>query len=121
MDALRACDKVCFTVYGNETIREEAWAPFMQSVVVFGRCHLMEAGPETTAQLFLKGKEQLVPGTSQAYKRLEEAKNTVAYMEHKVLHYQEILAGLVPDDTNPGRWTEGNRPQQHRKQKRIVI
>lgn len=25
VDALRACDKVCFTVYGNETIREEAW------------------------------------------------------------------------------------------------
>lgn len=34
VDALRACDKVCFTVYGNETIREEAWAPYMQSVVV---------------------------------------------------------------------------------------
>ena len=51
VDALRACDKVCSTVYGNETIREEAWAPFMQSVVVFGRCHLMEAGPETTVRL----------------------------------------------------------------------
>ena len=37
VDALRVCDKVCFTVYGNETIREEAWAPFMQSTVVFGR------------------------------------------------------------------------------------
>ncbi len=51
VDALRACDKVCFTVYGNETIKEEAWAPFMQSVVVFGRCHLMEAGPEATERL----------------------------------------------------------------------
>ena len=37
VDALRACDKVCFTVYGNETIKEEDWAPFVQSVVVFGR------------------------------------------------------------------------------------
>lgn len=51
VDALRACDKVCFTVYGNETIREEAWAPFMQSVVVFGRCHLVEAGDRATALL----------------------------------------------------------------------
>lgn len=25
VDALRVCDKVCFTVYGNETIREEDW------------------------------------------------------------------------------------------------
>ena len=29
VDALRACDKVCFTVYGNETIKEEPWAPYM--------------------------------------------------------------------------------------------
>ena len=51
IDALRACDKVCFTVYGNETIREEAWAPFMQSAVVFGRCRLMENGPEAMKRL----------------------------------------------------------------------
>jgi len=42
VDALRASDKVCFTVFGNETIKEESWAPYMQSVVVFGRCHLVE-------------------------------------------------------------------------------
>lgn len=44
VDALRACDKVCFTVYGNETVREETWAPFVQSTVVFGRCHLVQDG-----------------------------------------------------------------------------
>ena len=42
VDALRACD---------ETIKEEAWAPFMQSVVVFGRCHLVEAGEKAMAML----------------------------------------------------------------------
>lgn len=51
IDALRACDKVCFTVYGNETIKDEDWAPFMQSVVVFGRCHLLEAGERATELL----------------------------------------------------------------------
>ena len=51
IEALRACDKVRFTVYGNETIKEEAWAPFMQSAVVFGRCRLMENGPEAMARL----------------------------------------------------------------------
>ena len=65
VDALRACDKVCFTVYGHETIREESWAPFMQSVVAFGRCHLVETGPRAAAllkQLALKyyPTEQLV-------------------------------------------------------------
>ncbi len=51
IEALRACDRVCFTVYGNETAKEEAWAPFMQSAVVFGRCRLMENGPEAMARL----------------------------------------------------------------------
>ena len=51
IEALRACDKVCFTVYGNETVKEEAWAPFMQSAVVFGRCHLLENGPEAMVRL----------------------------------------------------------------------
>ena len=51
VDALRTCDKVCFTVYGNETIKEETWAPYMQSTVVFGRCHLVESGVRATALL----------------------------------------------------------------------
>ncbi len=50
-EAIRACDKVCFTVYGGETIREEAWAPYLRSVVVFGRCRLLEQSPETMALL----------------------------------------------------------------------
>ena len=44
-DALQACDKVCFTVCGNETVKDETWAPYLQSAVVFGRCHLVEDGP----------------------------------------------------------------------------
>ena len=51
VDALRRCDKVCFTVYGSETIREEAWAPYLRSVVVFGRCRLLEQSLETMALL----------------------------------------------------------------------
>ena len=33
---------MCFTVYGNETIKEEAWAPYVQSTIVYGRCHLVD-------------------------------------------------------------------------------
>lgn len=47
-EAMQACDKVCFTVYGNETVQEEeAWAPYMQSTVVYGRCHRIEDREET--------------------------------------------------------------------------
>lgn len=41
VDALNKCNKVCFTVFGNEMIKEEEWAPYMQSVVIFGRCKLI--------------------------------------------------------------------------------
>lgn len=41
VDSVNTCDKVCFTVFGNETIKEEEWAPFVQSVVVFGRCRVI--------------------------------------------------------------------------------
>ena len=40
-DALRLNDKVCFTVYGNEQIKDEEWAPYMQSAVIFGRCTII--------------------------------------------------------------------------------
>ena len=40
----------------------------------------------------------------QAQKKAEEAKATAAYMEQKVKHYEDILAGLIPDDMNPGSW-----------------
>lgn len=42
VDAIKACNKVCFTVFGNESVRDEAWAPYVQSVVVFGHCRLAE-------------------------------------------------------------------------------
>lgn len=47
VDALHACDKVCFTVYGHERIGDEAWAPYVQSAVIFGTCHLVEDREES--------------------------------------------------------------------------
>lgn len=47
IDAIRACDKVCFTVYGNEAIKDEkTWAPYVQSAVMFGRCRFVEDDAE---------------------------------------------------------------------------
>ena len=42
VDALKKSDKVCFTVFGNESFKEDDWAPYVQSTVIFGRCHLIE-------------------------------------------------------------------------------
>lgn len=46
-----------------------------------------------------------------AYKRVEDAKAIAKYMDDKVAHYEAILAGLAPDDTNPKNWTIENRPK----------
>lgn len=51
VDALKNCDKVCFTVLGNETVKEEAWAPYVQSAVVFGRCKLINEPAVAAAKL----------------------------------------------------------------------
>ena len=50
---------------------------------------------------------------SEAYKRLSEAQATVSYIENKVRHYEDILSGALPDDTNPQKWTESTKPQIH--------
>ena len=57
-------------------------------------------------QIILRQQEQ-------AYKRIEEAKATAAYMDEKVQHYQQILSGLIPDDSNPQNWTDATRPEKH--------
>lgn len=46
-DSINACDKVCFTVIGDEMIKDEKWAPYLQSVVVFGRCRLLDDGKQS--------------------------------------------------------------------------
>ena len=46
-DSIKANDKVCFTVFGNEIVKDEEWAPYLQSVVVFGRCHLLNNDDES--------------------------------------------------------------------------
>ena len=85
VDALKACDKICFTVYGNEQIKEEAWAPLMQSVVVFGRCHLLEAGPKATA-LLKRFAMKYYPNEQLADEEIEHAGKAVQMFEIEIEH-----------------------------------
>lgn len=50
-EALRACQKVCFTACGEEVVKKEAWAPFVRSAVAFGRCCPLENTPENLDRL----------------------------------------------------------------------
>lgn len=85
IDAIRTCDKVCFTVYGNETVKEEAWAPFMQSVVVFGRCRLVEPG-ERAAALLKKFAMKYYPDEQLADAEIARAGKAAQMFEIEIEH-----------------------------------
>lgn len=71
-------------------------------------CRLEESEENLRAryQIILRQREQ-------AYKRIDEAKSTATYMDEKVKHYEQILSGLIPDDSNPKTWTPKTRPEHH--------
>ena len=71
-------------------------------------CRLPESQENLQAryQIILRQREQ-------AYQRLAEAQATVDYMNGKVAHYEAILSGAIPDDSNPSQWTKKNRPEKH--------
>ena len=86
VDALRASDIVCFTVYGNETIKEEeAWAPFVQSAVVFGRCHLLEEGTEAT-EILKKIARKYYPNEQLIDEEIERSGKAVQLFEIDIEH-----------------------------------
>lgn len=86
VDSLRACDKVCFTVYGNETIKDEPWAPYMQSVVLFGRCRLLESGEESLA-LVKRFAMKYYPDESLVDIEIAEGGKAVQMYEITIEHY----------------------------------
>ena len=84
-DALQACDKVCFTVCGNETVKDETWAPYLQSAVVFGRCHLVEDGPRAM-ELLKKVAMKYYPTEQLADEEIEHAGKAAQIFEIEIEH-----------------------------------
>ncbi len=62
-------------------------------------CHLEESEENLKARYQIIKKQQ-----KRAQEKVKEAKATAAYMNQKVKHYEDILSGLLPDDTNPDNW-----------------
>ncbi|WP_455720141.1 pyridoxamine 5'-phosphate oxidase family protein [Agathobacter sp.] len=85
-DALQNNDKVCFTVYGNETIKEnEAWAPYVQSVVVFGRCRVLD-DMERTIELTRKVAQKYYPDEAAIDEEIAKAGKAVRVYEITIEH-----------------------------------
>lgn len=87
VDALKKDAKVCFTVYGNETFVEDDWAPYLHSVVVFGKCRLIADAKQTeesTRTLALK-----------YYPTKEEVEAEIAKDIHAVQLYELTIEHLI--------------------------
>mgnify|MGYP003291196460 CR=1 FL=1 len=85
IDSIKACDKVCFTVYGNERVKDLSWAPYMQSTVVFGKCHLVE-DQERALLLVKKMAMKYYPDEETADQEILESGKAVQMFEIEILH-----------------------------------
>lgn len=85
IDSIKACDKVCFTVFGNERIKEEVWAPFVQSVVIFGRCRLLKE-EEGSIELVKKLAMKYYPDTETISEEVKMSGKSVQMFEIDIEH-----------------------------------
>lgn len=110
----------CTRDSGNRRVFDEESVNWMQGIMCLKGCGasiedireycrlcLMEESEENLRARYAIIRKQ----REEAYKRVEEAKATARYMDDKVAHYEAILPGLAPDDTNPKNWTAENRPK----------
>lgn len=84
-DALKKNEKVCFSVTGEEMIRDEAWAPYLQSVVVFGLCHPVTE-PEKAGVVLRKFAMKYYPDEQTAQAEIEASGKAVQMYEIMIEH-----------------------------------
>ena len=107
---------------GNRRVFDETSVNWMQGIACLKGCgasiedikEYCELCKLPESQKSLESRYKIIlRQREQAYKRIEEAKANAKYMDEKAKHYEDILAGLTPDDTNPLTWTAGSRPERH--------
>ena len=83
-DAIKNCDKVCFTCYDSGYRREGEWALNVKSVIVFGRIGIIE-DKERTADITRK----------LCYKFTDDTE----YIEHELTHdlHRTLLLEITPE------------------------
>lgn len=92
VEAIRACDKVCFTVYGGEFYKNDHWAPYVQSVLVYGRCRLVEDIAVTEARVrelamkYYPSAEEVEAEIAKDLRAVQLYEITVEHMTGKQVH-----------------------------------
>ena len=89
IDSLKKSDKVCFTVYGNSRYKEGEWAPYTQSTIVFGRCHLIqdaamtEEKVRTLAEKYYPDKSEIDAEIAQSIRAVQLYEITIEHLSGK--------------------------------------
>ena len=84
-DALNASDRVCFTVYGNEVVKKESWAPFVQSVVAFGRCRPLQK-PDEALDALTRLALKYYPNMDEVDRESQKSGEAVCVFEIQIEH-----------------------------------
>lgn len=85
IDAIKNDSKVCVTVYTEPEIRDLDWAPYVRSVVAFGKAHLMEPSDEMLKQLKIFAMKYY-PSEEEADRVIAEDINAVQMVEITIEH-----------------------------------
>ena len=89
VDSLKKSDKVCFTVYGNSQYKEGEWAPYTQSTIVFGRCHLVddaaltEEKVRTLAEKYYPDKSEIDGAMARSIRAVQLYEITIEHLTGK--------------------------------------
>lgn len=84
-DILSKDSKICFTVYGNETVKDEKWAPYVQSVVIFGKCRRVD-DREKASELVRKFAMKYYPNSDMVEKEFASSGKAVQMFEIEIEH-----------------------------------
>ena len=101
---------------GNRRVFDEESVRWMQGISCLKRCGAPLKDIQEYCRLCrqeesrenLEARYRIILANRELVRqKAAEADAAAAYMDEKVRHYEEILAGRIPDDTNPGNWAKG--------------
>lgn len=100
---------------GNHRIFDESAANWMRGISCLKNCGMPVKDIKKYCELCQMEESEenllaryhiIIKQRDAAHKKVAEAQATADYMDFKVKHYEEILSGRIPDDTNPVNWPD---------------
>jgi len=94
IDAIKRCDKVCFTVYNQGYQKDGDWSYYVTSVIVFGRAALVTDEAVTyeksraLGEKYFPTQEEVERELKQAVSRVQIVAISIDHMTGKLVHEQ---------------------------------